>query len=84
MMQALKDVEDFLQEQIREGVCADASDLANDILRAVRDQRFSHVEATPELEAWLLAAADEPATPLTGADFAGIRERSQSRLNPSS
>lgn len=78
-----KDVEDFLQEQIREGVCADASDLVNDILRAVRDQQSARVAATPELEAWLLAAADEPATLLTGADFAGIRERSQARPNPS-
>ena len=78
-----KDVEDFLQEQIREGVCANASDLVNDILRAVRDQQSSHIAATPELEAWLLVAADESASPLTAADFAGIRERSKAQLNPS-
>ncbi len=67
-----KDVEHFLQEQIREGVCANASDLVNDILRPVRDQHSSHISATPELEAWLLAAADEPATLLTAAILTGF------------
>jgi Arc/MetJ-type ribon-helix-helix transcriptional regulator len=78
-----KDVEDFLQEQVREGVCADASDLVNDVLRAVRDQRVGSFTVTPELAAWLLEAADKPTTPLTPADFAGIRERVQSRVRPS-
>jgi Arc/MetJ-type ribon-helix-helix transcriptional regulator len=79
-----KDVEDFLQKQVREGVCADASDLVNDVLRAVRDQQFSPLAVTPELEAWLLEAADKPATPLTAQDFAGIRERVLGRVRPSS
>jgi hypothetical protein len=35
-----KDVEEFLQGQLREGVCADASDLVNNVLRAVRDQKW--------------------------------------------
>jgi Arc/MetJ-type ribon-helix-helix transcriptional regulator len=74
-----KDVEDFLEEQVREGICGDASDLVNNVLRAVRDQRLSAFTVTPELEAWLLEAADKPATLLTAADFAGIRERSISR-----
>jgi Arc/MetJ-type ribon-helix-helix transcriptional regulator len=78
-----KDVEDFLQEQVREGICADASDLVNNVLRAVRDQRCSPFTVTPELEAWLLEAADKPATPLTAADFAGIRERVRGRGGPS-
>jgi Arc/MetJ-type ribon-helix-helix transcriptional regulator len=77
-----KDVEDFLQEQVREGVCSDASDLVNDVLRAVRDQRFSPVSITPELESWLLEAAEKPATPLEAADFAAIRERVRGRTRP--
>jgi Arc/MetJ-type ribon-helix-helix transcriptional regulator len=78
-----KDVEDFLQQQVREGVCADASNLVNDVLRAVRDQQLSPLPLTAELETWLLQAADEPITPLTAADFAGIRERVRRRVEPS-
>ena len=74
-----KDVEDFLQEQVRAGACADASELANDVLRSVREQQRRPFEVTPELEAWLLEAADKPTTPLTGADFDGIRERVRAR-----
>jgi Arc/MetJ-type ribon-helix-helix transcriptional regulator len=72
-----KDVEEFLQGQLREGVCSDASDLVNDVLRALRDQRVSPFAVTPELESWLLEAADQPAKPLTSADFAAIRERTR-------
>ena len=74
-----KDVEDFLHEQVRAGACADASELANDVLRSVREQQRRPFEVTPELEAWLLEAADKPATPLTGADFDAIRERVRAR-----
>jgi Arc/MetJ-type ribon-helix-helix transcriptional regulator len=74
-----KDVEEFLEEQVRTGVCADASELANDVLRSVREQQRKPFEVTPELEAWLLEAADKPTTPLTGADFDGIRERVRAR-----
>lgn len=75
-----KDVEDFLQEQVRDGTCSDASDLVNDVLRSVRDQQSKPFTATPELEAWLLEAADLPATPLTQTDFNGLRERVRSRV----
>jgi len=78
-----KDVEDFLQAQVREGICADATRLVNDVLRAVRDQQLSHLTVTPELEAWLLEAADKPSTPLTAADFAGIRERARGHVDRS-
>jgi Arc/MetJ-type ribon-helix-helix transcriptional regulator len=78
-----KDVEDFLEEQVRAGACADASDLVNDVLRSVRDLQARPFVVTPELEAWLLEAADKPATPLTEADFSGIRERVRARI-PSS
>jgi Arc/MetJ-type ribon-helix-helix transcriptional regulator len=78
-----KDVEDFLREQVRAGVAADPSELANDVLRCVRDQQRKPFEITPQLETWLLEAADQPATPLTKADFDGIRQRARKR-NPSS
>jgi hypothetical protein len=69
-----KDVEDFLMAQVQAGVAADASELANDVLRSVRDQQRKPFEITPQLEAWLLEAADQPATPLAKADFDGIRQ----------
>jgi Arc/MetJ-type ribon-helix-helix transcriptional regulator len=78
-----KDVEDFLQQKVQEGACADASDLVNDVLRAVRDQQSSAFTVTPELEAWLLEAADSPSTPLTPGDFTQIRQRVRRRINPS-
>ncbi len=78
-----KDVEDFLQEQVRAGVAVDAAGLANDVLRAVRQQQSKPFDFTPELEAWLLQAAGEPSAPLTGADFEGIRDRVKARLSNS-
>ena len=78
-----KDVEDFLREQVRSGVAGDPSELANDVLRCVRDQQRKPFAITPQLEAWLLEAADQPATPLTKADFDGIRQRAR-RRKPSS
>jgi len=78
-----EDVEDFIQSQIRAGVSTDASELVNDVIRSLREQRQSSFEITPELEAWLLEAADKPATPLTEADFEGIRQRVRSRTTSS-
>jgi Arc/MetJ-type ribon-helix-helix transcriptional regulator len=78
-----RDVEDFLQDQVRSGVCADASELVNDVLRSVREQQRKLFDITPELEAWLLEAADKPATPLTKADFNAIRKRVRARAKPS-
>jgi Arc/MetJ-type ribon-helix-helix transcriptional regulator len=74
-----KDVQDFLEEQVRAGVCADPSELANDILRSVREQQRQPFEITPELETWLVEAADKPVSPLTKADFESIRERVRAR-----
>lgn len=74
-----KDVEDFLQDQVRSGVCADATELVNDVLRSVREQQQRPFEVTPALEAWLLEAADKPTSPLTGTDFENIRERVRAR-----
>jgi Arc/MetJ-type ribon-helix-helix transcriptional regulator len=78
-----RDVEDFLQDQVRSGVCADASELVNDILRSLREQQQKPFDITPELEAWLLEAADQPATPLAKADFDAIRERVRTRAKSS-
>ena len=78
-----KDVDDFVKEQIRAGVCADANELVNDVLRSLRAQQRLPFEVTPELEAWLLEAADKPTTPLAKTDFDGIRERVRIRRHPS-
>ena len=78
-----KDVEEYLQDQVRAGVCTDASELVNDVLRSLREQQRKPFDLTPELEAWLLEAADKPATPLTQNDFAGIRERVRNRFKSS-
>jgi Arc/MetJ-type ribon-helix-helix transcriptional regulator len=75
-----KDVEDFLEEQVRAGVCTDPSELANDVLRCVREQQRLPFEITPELESWLLEAADKPVSPLTKTDFDTIRERVSARI----
>jgi putative addiction module CopG family antidote len=77
-----KDVEEFLQDQVRTGVCTDASELVNDVLRSLREQQQQPLEVTPELEAWLLEAADKPVSPLTREDFDALRQRVRSRLNP--
>jgi Arc/MetJ-type ribon-helix-helix transcriptional regulator len=74
-----KDVEEFLQEQVRTGVCTDPNALVNDVLRSLREQQQYPLDITPELEAWLLEAADKETTPLTGADFDSIRERVRAR-----
>ena len=70
-----KDVEAFVEEQVRAGVCADADTLVNDVLRSVSEDSRRSFAVTPELEAWLLQAADSPASPLMPADFGCIRER---------
>ena len=78
-----KDVEEYLQDQVRAGVCSNASELVNDVIRSLRELQRRPFELTPELEAWLLEAADQPVTPLTKADFTGIRERVAAKLKPS-
>ena len=74
-----KDVEDFLVKQVRAGVCTAPGEFINDLIRSIREQQRQPFDATPELEAWLLKAADQPSTPLTSADFAAIRERVRAR-----
>ena len=76
-----KDVEAFVEEQVRAGVCPDASTLVNDVLRSLSEHRQQPFATTPELEAWLLEAADSPTTPLIPADFDAIRSRVRVRLD---
>jgi Arc/MetJ-type ribon-helix-helix transcriptional regulator len=76
-----RDVEDFLQDQVSSGVCADASELVNDVIRSLREQQRRFFDITPELEAWLIEAADKPVTPLTKADFTAIRERVRAKIS---
>ena len=73
------DVEEFLRQQVRSGVCADPSEMVNDAIRSIREQQQKPLEVTPELEAWLLEAAEQPVTPLTKSDFDAIRERVHAR-----
>jgi len=76
-----KDVEAFVEEQVRAGVCPDASTLVNDVLRSLSENQQRPLATSPELEAWLLEAADCPATPLNSADFDAIRDRVRARLD---
>jgi Arc/MetJ-type ribon-helix-helix transcriptional regulator len=76
-------VEEFLQDQVRAGVCADASELVNDVIRSLREQQHKSFNLSPELETWLLSAANQPVTPLTKDDFAAIRTRVRNRVDAS-
>lgn len=76
-----KDVEDFLQKQVRDGLCAEPSELVNDLIRSIREQQVAPFDNSPELETWLMEAADRPTSPLTPEDFAGIHERVRSRIS---
>ncbi len=77
-----KDVEDFLQDEVRRGVCTVASELVNDVIRSIRGQQQKPFEVTPELESWLLEAAEKPTSPLTKKDFDSIRDRVRARQKP--
>lgn len=77
-----RDVEEFLRDQVRSGVCADASQLLNDVIRSIRQQQHSPFAVTAELEAWLLEAADKPASLLTSKDFDAVRERVRASMSP--
>ena len=62
-------------------VCADASETTNDVICSPRAQQQKYFDLTPELETWLLEAAEEPTTPLTKADFAAVRERVRAKIS---
>lgn len=65
------------------GVCSDPSELVNDILRSLAEQQRAALPVTPELENWLLSAADKPACLLLKEDFGGICERVRARIGSS-
>src|SRR5688572_12697163 len=71
-----KDVEDFLKSRVRAGVISAPDEFVNDLVRSIRDQRDA-IRVTPELETWLLEAAEGSVTPLTHEDFSHIRERAK-------
>jgi Arc/MetJ-type ribon-helix-helix transcriptional regulator len=73
------DVEHFLEQQVRAGCCNDTSELVNDIVRSFCRQQNQPFSAKPELESWLLESVDQATTPLTDADFDGIRQRIKTR-----
>ena len=62
-----KEMEAFVEEQVRAGVSPDAVTLVNEVLCSVSERRLRSFEVTPELEAWLLEAADAPNTTWTSS-----------------
>jgi len=70
-------IDDFLEDQL---------ELTDEVKAKLDQSRREHQEqksfdVTPELEAWLLEAADKPTTPLTKSDFAAIRERVRAKTS---
>jgi hypothetical protein len=59
-------------EQIKELPADERAQVARFVVG--QDDSCQPFDATPELESWLLEAADKPVAPLTGADFAAIRK----------
>ncbi len=76
-----KDVEAFVEEQVRAGACSDASTLVNNVLRSISEHQRPPFAGTPEHEAWLLDSANSPTTELVPGDFAAIRQRVHTRLD---
>ena len=62
-------IDDFLEDQL---------ELTDEAKAKLDQSRHEHrqkpFDVAPELEAWLLQAADKPTTPLTKSDFVAIRE----------
>jgi hypothetical protein len=70
-------IDDFLEDQL---------ELTDDVKAKLDQSRREHqgekpFDLTPELEAWLLEAADKPTTPLTKSDFTAIRERVRAKTS---
>ena len=68
-------IDDFLEDQL---------ELTDEVKAKLDQSRREHAPkpfaVTPELEAWLLEAADKPTTPLLKSDFAAIRERVRAKI----
>jgi len=69
-------IDDFLERQLEPTDEAKAK-----LDQSRREQQQKTFDITPELEAWLLEAADKPTTPLTKSDFAAIRERVRAKTS---
>jgi len=69
-------IDDFLENQL---------ELTDDVKAKLDQSRREHQQKNfdimPELEVWLLEAADKPTTPLTKSDFAAIRERVRTKTS---
>jgi Arc/MetJ-type ribon-helix-helix transcriptional regulator len=76
-----KDVEIFVEQQVRAGMGPDANTLVNDLLRSISEHQQQPFATTPELEAWLLESADGPTSALVPGDFEAIRHRVRARLD---
>ena len=70
-------IDDFLEDQLEL-----TDDVKAKIDQSRREQQERKIfEVTPELEVWLLEAADKPTTPLTKSDFTAIRERVRAKTS---
>ena len=70
-------IDDFLEDQL---------ELTDEVKAKLHQSRREHqgkksFDLTPELEAWLLEAADKPTTSLTKSDFTAIRERVRAKAS---
>ena len=69
-------IDDFLEDQL---------ELTDEVKARLEQSRREHSQksfpVTPELEAWLLEAADKPTTPLDKSDFEAIRERVRAKIS---
>ena len=68
-------IDDFLEDRL---------ELTDEVKARLEQSRREHAQkpfaVTPELEAWLLEAADKPTTPLLKSDFEAIRERVRAKI----
>ena len=74
-----KDLEAYVESQVRTGGYADAGEVLRDALRHLRDGRSWLDNDSPALEALLLEARNGAYTPLTSDDFEAVRRRLRSR-----
>jgi len=69
-------IDDFLEDQLELN-----DEVKTKLDQSRREHRQKPFDVAPELEAWLLEAADKPTTPLTKSDFAAIRERVRAKTS---
>jgi putative addiction module CopG family antidote len=74
-----KDLEAFVESQVRTGGYTDAGEVLRDALRHFRDDRSWLDHDSPALEALLLEARNGAYTALTSDDFESVKRRLRSR-----